>query len=111
MSSNDPLSEFKLACAAKRFDEALEILDRLLDLDSQQPELWCNKGIVYGQIGQFEEALGCFQTTLELEPESIPALTNAAMACGHLEMPERAITYLDSGLRLAPQKTIYICTW
>ena len=66
-----------IAVKGGRFEEALFCLDRGLDLEPDHPELWCEKGYVFGQLKHHPEALDCYvraASAREWSPRSYMAL-------------------------------------
>lgn len=50
------------------YDKSLEIYDLALEIDSNNPEVWLNKGIVLVELKQKESAIQSFERALEINP-------------------------------------------
>ena len=52
-----------------KYEKALEIFEKALILDSENPELWNEKGVALRSLGRYEEAVECYTKSLELDPK------------------------------------------
>jgi tetratricopeptide (TPR) repeat protein len=59
-----------------QYQEALEVFDRLLDMNSSIPEAWNNRGVALFGMGRTDEALESYDRTLTLDPSNLEALRN-----------------------------------
>ncbi|KKH48715.1 tetratricopeptide repeat protein [Methanosarcina sp. 1.H.A.2.2] len=50
------------------YDKSLEVYDLALKMDSNNPEIWFNKGIVLAELRQMESAIQSFEKALEINP-------------------------------------------
>ncbi len=55
------------------YDEAIEILRRVLELGPESVATYYRMGLVYSEADQRDEAIKSFKKALEMEPENIPA--------------------------------------
>jgi len=49
-----------------RYEEALEALEKTLEIDPQYANAWYNKGAVLEELGRYEEAQVCYDKAREL---------------------------------------------
>ena len=54
-----------------RFEEALESLDKTLDIDPTFTEAWYIKGVALHNLGRYQDAQYCFDRAIALEPFNI----------------------------------------
>jgi tetratricopeptide (TPR) repeat protein len=59
-----------------QYQEALEIFDKVLSMNSQLPEAWNNKGVALFNLGRMSEALDAYDKALALDPQYLEALRN-----------------------------------
>ena len=50
------------------FEKALSFFDQALLLNSDDPDLWNNKGIALRSLGRYDEASECYNKSLQLDP-------------------------------------------
>jgi Flp pilus assembly protein TadD len=50
----------------ERYEEAIEALDKALELDPQFAYAWYNKGVVLEKLGKSDEAQVCYDKAKEL---------------------------------------------
>ena len=72
-----------------RNEEALELLNRRIDLGPDQPQAYYDRATVLMRLGRAEEAVQDYQTIDALDPEFLPTLTGYLVELGHPEdVPE-----------------------
>lgn len=82
-----------------QFEEALEVFDRLLAVNSQIPEAWNNKGVALFRLGRPEEALECYGKTLAIDPDNMDALRNTGFVLRCQGKMEEALQAYDTVLQ------------
>jgi tetratricopeptide (TPR) repeat protein len=81
------------------FVEALEVFDRLLQVNSQIPEAWNNKGVALFRLGRPEEALECYGKTIVIDPDNLDALRNTGFVLRCQGKMEEALQAYDTVLQ------------
>jgi len=81
------------------YEEALEIFDRVLAMNSQIPEAWNDKGVALFRLGRAKEAIACYDQSLTLDPENLNALRNKGLVLRSLGDLEGALQAYDSVLQ------------
>ena len=51
-----------------QYDDALNLFQKAILLNQNDPDLWNLKGIALRSIGQYNEAIECFNKSLEIDP-------------------------------------------
>lgn len=59
-----------------RYDEAIENLDKALELEPNYVKAIAQKGSTLAVMGEYEEALKCLDRALELDPDNFEAWFN-----------------------------------
>ncbi len=62
----------------KRYDEALQNIDKALELQPDLAEAWINKGITLKFLGRYEEALNTYDKAIKFQPDLPYAWYNKA---------------------------------
>lgn len=93
--------------ADKRYSEAADVLNRLLDKDpySKRPDLFMALGECQLQTGRPTDARGSFETACDLKPASPDAYLAIAKVALQLKDDRRAEISLRKGLALAPNSS------
>ena len=91
----------------KKFEEALEIFERVLAMNQEIPEVWNNQGVALYGLGRLEEALQSYDRCLALDPENLDALRNKGFLLRNQRRLEEALQVYDSVL----QKEAMPLTW
>jgi len=52
-----------------KYDEALQVFDKVTELEPSNAQAWHNKGIILGILKKYNEALQAFEKALKIEPE------------------------------------------
>lgn len=101
--SEDPYSYGYLGMILRKqakYDEALQIHNKAIQLDPQNPEHYYNKGVALAFMENHEEALTYFATTLNLNPMHINARINKAVALYRLKRNDEAFLEIQHAIRL-----------
>ncbi|MBN1234598.1 MAG: tetratricopeptide repeat protein [Methanotrichaceae archaeon] len=79
----------------KKFEEALEIFERVLDMNQDIPEVWNNMAVALYGLDRLEEALQSYDRCLTLDPENIDALRNKGFLLRNQKKLEEALEVYD----------------
>jgi tetratricopeptide (TPR) repeat protein len=53
----------------KKYDEALQIFEKVLEIEPENAQAWHNKGIILGILKKYNEAMQAFEKAIQIEPE------------------------------------------
>ena len=82
--------------------QAVEYLDRVLDVERDNLQALGQKGVSLAKMGYDQEALACFERILELDPGQHHALRNKAVSLSRLGEEQGALDILEGVLRENP---------
>jgi len=51
-----------------QYDDALNLFQKAILLNKNDPDLWNLKGIALRSLGRYNEAIECFNKSLEIDP-------------------------------------------
>jgi len=85
-----------------RCDEALNVLDKAIQLRRDGAGLWCQRGDILIQLARLDQALTSYQHALELDPQHHDALFKSGILLHKLGRNEEALARLDESDRLFP---------
>ena len=51
-----------------QYDDALNLFQKAILLNRNDPDIWNLKGIALRSLGRYKEAIECFNKTLEIDP-------------------------------------------
>jgi len=86
----------------EKFREAMDLVKETLALDTKNPELSLNQGLLFSKEGQHEEALTSYERAIELKPDYAEAWSNRGVALNDLRHPEEALASYDRAIELKP---------
>jgi tetratricopeptide (TPR) repeat protein/predicted aspartyl protease len=93
------------ASAARRdFASAIADLTKACALESNDPEYFYQRGLIYHQAGNADEALQDFDQVLKLKADFLPAFTPRARLRLAKHQPDEALADLDTADRLSPKE-------
>lgn len=92
----------KLYSEQLRFDEARQVLEKLLEADPQAWSAHFFLGQVYTNAGEGERAIEVLQKALQAEPSNVNILYHLGLAASQAGKPELARQWLSQGLELSP---------
>ena len=79
----------------KKFEEALNLFERVLAMNPEIPEIWNNKAVALYGLGRSEEALESYDRCLALDPENLDALRNKGFLLRNQRKLEEALQVYD----------------
>ncbi len=85
-----------------RYDDALEIYQRLIEADPEDPGLRTSLAGAFGATGNYDDALEQLEAALALDPLNVEAYHNRAVIHERQGRPELAIADYNTVLRYAP---------
>lgn len=93
---------------AKRYEEALVVYDRIIQLDPLEVRAQGNKGNVLGRLGRYEEALVAYNGVLAIDPKHASIWNAKGDVLSKLKLYEEAVVAYTSALALNPKNAL---TW
>lgn len=95
---------YELYEKAGKFEDALTIVNPLLEKDSQNIALLNAKGRLLMRLGRYAEAKACLQKSDELAPSNIDRINELATAFLHLNDPDNSVKRFKQVLALSPEQ-------
>jgi tetratricopeptide (TPR) repeat protein len=95
--------------AEKNIEKAqkeLAVVERKLEIHSEDPKLWLRYGLALVNLGEVERAIQCFDKVIELEPQNPDAWARRGCAMESLGDFFEAKRYLEKALELKPTSLI-----
>ena len=86
----------------KRYNEALYIIDKAIEIDPIYPLSWYAKGLTYKGLNEPKKALECFNESLRFNPELALALYEKAILLNDLGESKEALACFDAVTRIKP---------
>ena len=83
----------------KKFEDAIEIFERVLAINQEIPEVWNNRGVALYGLGRSEEAMQSYDRCLAIDPENLDALRNKGFLLRNQKRLEEALLVYDSVLQ------------
>jgi tetratricopeptide (TPR) repeat protein len=87
-----------------RYEEALASFDQSIQLNSNYPKSWYNRGCSLLALGHYEEAITSFNKAIKIKSDYLNAWLNRGVALSNLDRHEEAIVSYDKALQIAPDK-------
>ncbi|QOZ73123.1 Tetratricopeptide (TPR) repeat [Bradyrhizobium arachidis] len=96
-----------------RFEEALNVLDKAIQLRPDDAGLWRQRGDILSQLSRLDQALASFEHALKLDPQHHDTLRKSGILLHNLGRNEEAIAHLDLSDRLFPNHapTVHARAW
>jgi tetratricopeptide (TPR) repeat protein len=84
-----------------RFDEAIEFLGRLVEVDPENVHGWTALGVAHARQNNLQEAVNSLQRALEIDPDNAYALKNVG-ALLLKQSPDDALPFLERAALMLP---------
>ncbi|MBH0331723.1 hypothetical protein ABH14_18455 [Brevibacillus brevis] len=89
--------------ALKRFEEAAETFSQVIQIDSNYPEYYFDRGNLYSRMGRMDEAIEDYNQAIKLSPPFPEVYFNRATAFNRLGDVEKAMADYDYLLDIEPE--------
>lgn len=89
-----------IACQTRRFDEALSLISRAIELAPHAGQFYSNRAVALNALGRFEEAVADYDTAISLNPGFADAHFNRGNSLASLGRGPEAIEAYDRTLAL-----------
>ncbi len=102
LKAEDYFSRANELYSEHKYAEAVEAVERAIELAPEEPKYWYNRGVYQGMAGLHGEAVESFEKAASLEPAYSSAGVNMAVAYASLGKVERAIEAITSFIEKEP---------
>jgi tetratricopeptide (TPR) repeat protein len=85
-----------------RYEQAIELYDRALELDPNFSEAFRKRGLSYRELGDYDRCFADYDRALEADPANGNAYRSYAMALQKLDRHQEAVRWADRGLEVDP---------
>ena len=86
--------------------KAIEYLNNAINLEKDYAEAYGNRGIAYGDLGQYQRAIEDHNQAIRLKPDDALAYNNRGIAYAKLGQHQRAIEDYNQAIRLKPDDAL-----
>ena len=84
-----------------RCEEALQLIDRTLERQANNPEIFCSKALILFEKGDYENALKCLENALNLDAEDSGAWCYKGNALCKMDRYDEALEAYDRSIQLS----------
>ena len=88
---------------ARKFQEAIQVMRAMLEIEPGQPEVMLNLGMAYSDLGQLEQALAVLLRYTEMKPDNVDGWVALGVGFYRSGMKERAAQAFQQALKLDPK--------
>lgn len=97
----------KILHQMEQYEEALHVLDEVLEMDENQAEALGERGAVLEKLGYEQEALEDYRKAVRLKPEYRQAQADLGTLLYNMQRDEDALEPLSKALELSPESQLY----
>jgi tetratricopeptide (TPR) repeat protein len=85
-----------------RYEEALDLVNKEIKIDSNNANAWYNRGIILYKDGKYQDALNSFGQAADIDPAFTDALYNKGITLMKIGKYNQAIRTFDAALKQNP---------
>ncbi|MCX6689917.1 MAG: tetratricopeptide repeat protein [Methanoregula sp.] len=85
-----------------QYEKALELVNREIKTDANNPNAWYNKGILLFKMCRYQDARNSFAQATDIDPEFVEAWYNKGIALMNLKKYLEAIRAFDKAIAINP---------
>jgi tetratricopeptide (TPR) repeat protein len=89
-----------------RYTEALESLDRALEIDPKDAVVWFNRGLALDELKRYKEGLASYDRALEIDPTYAATWNNRGITLLELGRYQEALESFERASSVAPDQLI-----
>jgi tetratricopeptide (TPR) repeat protein len=82
------------------YNEAIKCYDVALERDTNNPNVWHNRGYALNKLSRHEEAIKCYDKAIEIDPNFVKAWENKGVAFYRLGKYDEAIKCYDKAIEI-----------
>ena len=86
-----------------KYDEAIPILQRALEKDPGQPDIWANLGDIQSKAGKMEDAVASFEKAIALRPDDVGFYQNMGVLFAKMGKEDDAQAAFGKAAELNPE--------
>lgn len=100
------------ACmAAQDFENSIKYINKAIELEPKNVQLYNNLGTAYLTTGKLDDALKTYKKSIDIEPKDSLAYFNIASILQMQDKHEEACEYFEKAHELEPEDDSYIIAW
>ncbi len=99
----EAIYEGRRLISEKKYEDALEALNKALELNPKQEYALSIKGYALGNLGRYDEALAALNAYLEIKPKDSFALLAKGAVLANLGKYDEALAVLNAALEIKPK--------
>jgi len=74
-----------------RYEEAVAVFDKAIEIDPEYAYAWSNKGNVLSDMGKYDEAIRAYDRAIEINPQDAVAWNNKGLALSDMGKYDEAV--------------------
>jgi len=86
----------------KKYEEAISVYAKLIEIDPNQYIYYFNRGVLYGYLGEIGKAIAEYDRALELNPNHITSRANRSVAYSDRGDLDKAIAESEKCVEMDP---------
>ncbi|MDI7245910.1 MAG: tetratricopeptide repeat protein [Bacillota bacterium] len=103
------LKQAQSAYSRRKYDQAIQAYERVLELDPENIEARCDLGLCYWLAGKTDSAVEELERVLKAKPDYLPACNNLGFILAETKRDlERAVTLLEKAVDGEPANPVYM---
>jgi len=97
------ISALNYAMSMRKYQEAIDQLDKALEISPDNPDILFIKGVVYNRAKEYEKAQKCWEDALKIKPSLSEAYFSLGLLYAKRGMKDESVKYFEKYLFINPQ--------
>ncbi|NJK27590.1 MAG: tetratricopeptide repeat protein [Coleofasciculaceae cyanobacterium SM2_3_26] len=89
-------------CQAQRYEEALALYEKAIEIEDSSYEVWCRCGAVLAKLERYPEAIAAYDKATMLEPQAVEIWYERGLLLTRMAQYQEALASFDKAATLQP---------
>ncbi|KAM3145854.1 hypothetical protein pb186bvf_002149 [Paramecium bursaria] len=89
------------------YEDAVEMYDRAIDIDPENADYWCEKGVTLSELGDYQSAKYAYNQAIRIDPYDADIYNSKGLMFQQMDNHKAAIQMFDKAISLNDEEPAY----